>query len=57
MIVPNYILDELEKQVIRRKSMPKVKKTTTRKRTTKQKEFSFFTRVVSGAKRIFSPKY
>ena len=57
MIVPNYILDELEKQVIRRKSMPKAKKTTTRKRTTKQKELSFFTRVVNGAKRIFSPKY
>jgi hypothetical protein len=56
MIVPNYILDKLEKQVIRRQSMPKAKKTT-RKKTTKQKEFSFFTRVMNGAKKIFSPKY
>ena len=43
--------------------MPKAKKTTTRKKTTKQKKFSpvcgheFFTRVMNGAKRIFSPKY
>jgi len=37
--------------------MPKAKKKTTRKKTTKQKEFSFFTRVMNGAKRIFSPKY
>jgi hypothetical protein len=36
--------------------MPKAKKTT-RKKVTKQTEFSFFTRVVNGAKRIFSPKY
>ena len=35
----------------------KVKKTTTRKKTTKQKEFSFFASVMNGAKRIFSPKY
>jgi hypothetical protein len=35
----------------------KVKKTTTRKKTTKQKEFSFFTRVMDGAKKIFSSKY
>jgi hypothetical protein len=37
--------------------MPKAKKTTIRKKTIKQKEFSFFTRVMNGAKRIFSPKY
>ncbi len=37
--------------------MPKAKKTTPRKRTTKRKEFSFFIRVMNGAKRIFSPKY
>ena len=37
--------------------MPKAKKTTPRKSTTKQKEFSFFIRVMNGAKRIFSPKY
>ena len=49
--------------------MPKAKKTSERrkkevtrkpnrrKKTTKQKEFSFFTRVMNGAKRIFSPKY
>jgi hypothetical protein len=35
----------------------KVKKTTTRKKTTKQKEFNFFTRVIDGAKKIFSSKY
>ena len=38
--------------------MPKAKKKTTtrKKRTTKKtKEFPFFTRVVKGAKKLFSP--
>ena len=38
--------------------MPRAKKkTTTRKKRTTQKtkEFSFFTRVVDGAKKLFSP--
>ena len=39
--------------------MPRAKKTTTRKKRTTKKtkelEFSFFTRIVEGAKKLFSP--
>ena len=59
MIFPNYILDELEKQVIRRKSMPRAKKTTrkttTRRSKTTTQDNPFFEAVVKGAKKIFSP--
>lgn len=56
MIVPNYIIDELQKQVIRRKSMPKAKKTT-KVTKPKVKEIEFLTKVVKGAKRVFGSKY
>ncbi len=57
MIFPNYILDELEKQVIRRKSMPRAKKTTKVTRKPKVKEIEFLTKVVKGAKRVFASKH
>ena len=40
-----------------KKTPKKVVKKRTKKSLRKVEEFSFFTRVVNGAKRIFSPKY
>jgi len=40
-----------------KKTPKKVVKKRTKKSPRKVEEFSFFTRVVNGAKRIFSPKY
>ena len=61
MIVPENVLDEMARKLKkqnRRIAMPRAKKkTTTRKKRTTQKtkEFPFFTRVVDGAKKLFSP--
>ena len=63
MNVPENILDEMARKLTnqnRRIVMPRAKKTTkkkttSRKRTPKTKQIDFFTKVVNGWKKIFSP--